>query len=206
MTRKPKAPPVAAYRPTEAERAKIEEVVKASRDRASGPDMKLALREDGVLTLQFAHADPETAAGLLMADLGTCFPAFMDGLTGQITKLGSHGNRADQGNSNFVLSVVRAVQPRDELEAMLGAQMGAIHAATMMIARRLNHVETIPQQDAAERAFNKLARTYAVQMEALKSYRCKGTQVVRVERVTVESGGQAVVGNVTRGGRGEDDK
>lgn len=47
MTKKPKPLPVAAYRPTDAERAKIEEVVQASRDRASGPDMKLALREDG---------------------------------------------------------------------------------------------------------------------------------------------------------------
>ena len=63
-------------------------------------------------------------------------------------------------------------------------------------------METIPQQHAAERALNKLARTYAAQMETLKRYRSKGTQVVRVERVTVESGGQAVVGNVAHGGRG----
>ena len=40
----------------------------------------------------------------------------------------------------------------------------------MMMARRLNHVETKPQQDAAERALNKLARTYAMRMEALKRY------------------------------------
>jgi len=29
-------------------------------------------------------------------------------------------------------------------------------------------VETIPQQDSAERAFNKLARTFVSQVEALK--------------------------------------
>jgi hypothetical protein len=76
----------------------------------------------------------------------------------------------------------------------------------MMLARRLNHVETIPQQDAAERALNKLARTFAGQMETLKRYRSKGTQTVRVERVTVESGGQAVVGHVAEGGRGGDER
>lgn len=85
---------------------------------------------------------------------------------------------------------------------MLAVQMGAIHQATMMLARRLNHVENIPQQDAAERALNKLARTYATQMEALKRYRTGGQQKVTVEHVTVNEGGQAIVGAVTHGGRG----
>ena len=35
---------------------------------------------------------------------------------------------------------------------------------------RLAHVENIAQQDAAERAFNRLVRTFAAQMEALKRY------------------------------------
>jgi hypothetical protein len=53
---------------------------------------------------------------------------------------------------------------------MLAAQMAAVHVATMKFARRLAHVDNIPQQDRAERAFNKLARTFAVQIEALKRY------------------------------------
>lgn len=97
---------------------------------------------------------------------------------------------------------MRAVKPRDELEAMLATQMGAIHAATMMLARRLNHVETIPQQDAAERALNKLARTFTTQMDSLKRYRTGGQQKVTVEHVTVNAGGQAIVGAVKHGGRG----
>lgn len=73
----------------------------------------------------------------------------------------------------------------------------------MMLARRLNHVETIPQLDAAERALNKLARTFAMQMDTLKRYRTGGQQKVTVEHVTVNSGGQAIVGTVEagRGGR-----
>ena len=82
-------------------------------------------------------------------------------------------------------------------EALLLTQMAATHQATMMMARRLNTVENIPQQDSAERALNKLARCYAAQMDTLKRYRSKGQQTVRVERVTVQDGGQAVVGNVT---------
>jgi hypothetical protein len=70
-----------------------------------------------------------------------------------------------------MLSVMKGVQPRDQLEAMLAAQMAAVHMATMTIAQRLAHVENIPQQDSAERAFNKLSRTFTTQMEALKRYR-----------------------------------
>ena len=73
----------------------------------------------------------------------------------------------------------------------------------MTMARRLNLADNLRQQDAAERALNKLARTYAAQLDGLKRYRSKGQQVVRVERVNVESGGQAVVGNVQHGGRAD---
>src|ERR1700730_15849925 len=89
---------------------------------------------------------------------------------------------------------------------MLAAQMAAVHNATMTFARRLAHVDNIPQQDSAERAFNKLARTFAAQVEALKRYRSGGEQTVQVEHVTVNEGGQAIVGNVSHGGRGSSEK
>ena len=101
-----------------------------------------------------------------------------------------------------MLSMVKGVQPRDQIEAMLAAQMAAVHKATMTFARRLNNVDNIPPQDSAERAFNKLARTFAAQVEALKRYRSAGDQTVRVEHVTVNEGGQAIVGNVSTGARG----
>src|SRR5262252_4930916 len=76
-------------------------------------------------------------------------------------------------------------KPKDQVEAMLAAQMAAIHRTTMTFARRLANVETIAQQDSAERALNKLARTYAMQMEALKRYRTGGEQKVTVQHVSV---------------------
>jgi hypothetical protein len=80
--------------------------------------------------------------------------------------------------------------------------MAAVHMATMTFARRLAHVQNIPQQDSAERAFNKLARTFSAQVEALKRYRTGGEQRVTVEHVTVNEGGQAIVGNVAHRGGG----
>jgi hypothetical protein len=87
---------------------------------------------------------------------------------------------------------------------MLAAQMAAVHMATMTFARCLAHIENIPQQDSAEGAFNKLARTFTAQVEALKRYRTGGEQRVTVQHVTVNEGGQAVVGHVSHapgGGR-----
>ncbi|MEH6648333.1 hypothetical protein [Sulfitobacter sp.] len=47
--------------------------------------------------------------------------------------------------------------------------------------------------------FNKLARTYTAQMEALRKHRNGGRQTVTVQHVNVENGGQAIVGNVQTG-------
>ena len=124
------------------------------------------------------------------------------GLISQTAMLGSHGKRLDPEATDFALGFVDAMNPEDAAETLLLAQMAAIHQATMMLARRLNHVENIPQQDAAERALNKLGRTFAAQMDTLKKYRTKGQQTVRVERVTVNEGGQAIVGDVQHGGAG----
>jgi hypothetical protein len=79
---------------------------------------------------------------------------------------------------------------------MLAAQMAAVHMASMTFARRLAHVENIPQQDSASNAFNKLTRTFAAQVEALKSYRSTVEQKRTVQHVHVAEGGQAIVGNV----------
>lgn len=161
------------------------------------PSLNLKI-EDGVL-----HIMPEGDLTRIAAAAGA--EGVAAGLISQLAALGSQGRRTDEGAASFALGFVHAMKPRDAAELALLAQMAATHQAAMMLARRLNHVETIPQQDAAERAFNKLLRSYAAQMETLKRYRSKGQQVVRVERVTVESGAQAVVGAVNHGGRAEDE-
>jgi hypothetical protein len=102
----------------------------------------------------------------------------------------------DEAGTNFALSIVKGVEPRDQIEAMLAAQMAATHLATMAFARRLASAENIVQQDSAGGVFVRLARTFAAQVEALKSYRTKGEQRMVVQHVNVADGGRAIVGNV----------
>jgi hypothetical protein len=94
---------------------------------------------------------------------------------------------------------LHGIGPQDEVEAMLAAQMAAVHSATMSSARRLNQADNTMQADSAERALTKLARTFTTQIEALKRYRTGGQQKMTVEHVHVHEGGQAIVGNVGGG-------
>ena len=110
------------------------------------------------------------------------------------------GSREGDGDDVFMTSVIKGIKPRDQLEVMLAAQMAAVHVATMTSAQRLVRADNMLMQDSAERAFNKLARTFATQMEALKRYRTGGEQKV-VQHVSVSDGGQAIVGNVTQAPR-----
>jgi hypothetical protein len=162
------------------------------------PRLNIEQTRERVLSLRFTGDKAR-----LLAATGNAH--VLDGLVKQIAALGSHGHVCDEAASNFALGFTDSMAPEDPAETLLVTQMAAIHQATMMMARRLNHVETIQQQDAAEKALNKLARTYATQVDSLKRYRSKGQQTVRVERVTVQDGGQAIVGNVETGGRGRDE-
>jgi len=164
--------------------------------RKRAPRVKLTA-ESGRISLDVDHANATTGWAMIMNAIGTDDLDFMRALLTQIASVGIRGSASDATGANFILSVVKSIEPRDELEAMLAAQMAAVHMATMTFASRLALVDTIPQQDSAERAFNKLARTFAVQMEALKRYRTGGEQKVTVQHVTVNEGGQAIVGAVS---------
>jgi hypothetical protein len=124
--------------------------------------------------------------------LGTSRPEFASGLVAQLGTLG----KASQEKLSFVASVVVGVQPRDQLEAMLAAQMAAIHNLMFDLSHGFSQATTFSQQIELLSSINKLARTYAVQLEALKRYRSKGEQKVTVQHVTVGEGGQAIVGDI----------
>ena len=162
------------------------------------PRIKLREDEEGLMHLEIKIA---SQASMVKA-IGTADTDFIEGLMVQLVNAGLQGHATDGKGVNFMLSVVKGIEPQDQIEAMLASQMAAVQMATMTFARRLAHTETIDQQDSAMRGFTKLTRCFTAQVEALKKYRSKG-QKVTVEHVTVNEGGQAIVGNV---GRGEDGK
>jgi hypothetical protein len=101
---------------------------------------------------------------------------------------------------NFMVSMVKGIEPKDTLEAALAVQMAAVHVATMRQASRLSSYLNPDSYSVAERALNRLARTFAAQVETLKKYRTGGEQKVTVQHVSVSDNAQAIVGNVSTGG------
>jgi hypothetical protein len=199
-TNKAKLPAVAEpYVRTEREAAAIEALADQRRKARPAPRLKVTPKGD-TNALDPDHPVPALGSALLMAAIGTTEPDFLEGLLRQLTNAGTQGRTPDEGGINFMLAVVKGIEPRDQIESMLAAQMAAVHMAAMTFARRLAHVDNIPQQDSAERTFNKLSRTFAAQMEALKRYRTSGQHRMIVEHVTVKEGGQAIIGNVSHGG------
>jgi hypothetical protein len=202
LNRGPAADIAKRYEPTPDERA-AREVVRARRKKT--PRVKAPVKS-GAAHLSVDHPDESYGCFLLMEALGTSEPDFFFGILTQLAKAASGVASVVERTLNFMVSVIKGVEPKDQLEIMLAAQIAAVHMLTMDFARKLNNVDNIPQQDSAERAFNKLARTFAAQVEALKRYRSSGEQKFTVEHVTVNEGGKAIVGNVTHGGPGTSEK
>jgi hypothetical protein len=184
------------YEPTTEERAAVMAFIARRQQKPLVPRLKVTHKGDASRSTP-DHPKPMLGQTLLMQALGTTDEDFYDGLLGHLANIGSGGKQVDERGLNFMVAVVKGIAPRDEVEAMLAVQMAAVHDATVTFARRLAHVDNIAQQDSAERAFNKLARTFAVQVEALKRYRTGGEQKVTVHHVTVNEGGQAIVGAVS---------
>jgi hypothetical protein len=197
--------PAVAYEPTTQERSAVEAHFKRRGRQKPAPRMKISRVEEATY-FKTDHKDERVGDLLLMEALGTADPDFLNGLVGQLAYAGTNGGGVDERGLNFMLATVRGVEPKDQVEAMLAAQMAAVHSATMTYARRLNHVETSVQQDSAERALNRLARTFASQVEGLRRYRTGGEQKVTVQHVSVTDNAQAIVGNVSTGGGGEKKK
>jgi hypothetical protein len=185
--------PRTPYQPTERERAAMEAF--NARRLAKRPAPKMNIPPGTKASIAVDHVDKKTGGTLILESLGLTDGDAFTGLMAQIVNAATKGREPQQESVNHSLALIQGIEPRDTIEAMLATQMAAVHNATMTFARRLNHVENIPQQDSASNAFNKLARTFAVQVEALNRHRGKGQQAIRVEHVTVAPGGQAIVGS-----------
>jgi hypothetical protein len=118
-----------------------------------------------------------------------------------ITGLGSLGKRGD-AYYGMLTNMAVEMEPKDAVEAMLITQMTATNAALSYALQQMVDAQHLQRIEAFDRIANKLARTFTIQVEALKKYRAKAQQIVRVERVDVREGGQAIVGDVTHHGGG----
>jgi hypothetical protein len=181
----------AVYKATPAELTALKKYL--ARLRAK-PSARFRASKDGSKRqIWFDHPDQDVGRALVMDALASADEDFLNGITNQLAHASAHDQGIDEHGLNFMLSVIKGIEPRDQLEAMLAAQMAAVHVAAMTLARDPAPVYTS--------AFNKLTRTFAMQMEALKRYRSGAEQKVTLQHVSVAEGGQAIIGDVTQAPR-----
>ena len=101
---------------------------------------------------------------------------------------------------NAALAMLSGIGPRDELEAMLAAQMVMTNHTAIRQLTKHHHAETVEAHEAHGNLANKMLRTFTMQVEALAKLRRGGKQIV--ERVHVSAGGQAVIAGTVNNNRG----
>lgn len=111
-----------------------------------------------------------------------------------------------QGHENYkdlavgaTMEALKALEPADPVEGMLAAQVVALHSASMECLRRASLGQAPDVASKLRKDGANLARAMTDMLAALDRKRGKGQQHIRVERVMVHEGGQAIVGNVTSG-------
>lgn len=159
----------------------------------ASPRVKLSRRR-----ISIDHPDPRAGERLLADALGAVDRDALDGLLKQLVKASVIGQKPDEANLAFMISMMKSIGPRDSIEAMLAAQMVCVHVTAMRCAHHLACANDIVSQDSASRALAKLVRTFPAQVEALNRYRNNGERAITVQSLSAQDGGKAIVGNVTQ--------
>lgn len=173
----------------------------AARVKATAPAPRFKIIKGKRTLISNDHPVPAFGQILIANAFGAASFEFSEGLINQLIGVSTNQGELDERKLNFIASAIKAAKPKDETEAMLLAQMVAVHMAAMTAASQLAQAETIPAHACAESAFTKLTRTYAMQTEALKRYRSHGEQKVTVEHISRDDRGQSTVGKGMRAGR-----
>jgi len=197
----------APFKPTKAERKLVQTLAERLRAKVPAPHFKVEQKSSKSVSVDQDHPDHLTGIAAILNAFGTINYEFADWLLGHLINGGCQATQSkplEARDLNGAAAAVAGIRPRDETEAMLATQMVAVHAAAIAALRRLKSVETIDQQDSNGSLAIKLLRTFTTQVETLQRLRGKGQQTVRVEHVTVNAGGRAIVGNVTRGAGAND--
>ena len=160
-------------------------------DQNSDQIASIKISGDGKIRKLSVEGPSQESISRLMAAFGTKDRDFFEGLISQIAAVRSREDEPASQAVGFLFSVVKNTQPRNELEAMLLAQMATCHKMAMDLTSRLNNPEEY-------RLFLKLMKTFADLKETFDRGRKATEQSFMVQNMTVKDGGQAIVGNVTQ--------
>jgi hypothetical protein len=131
---------------------------------------------------------------------GSNYQAFAETLLGSVLATIHTSTNDPQAATTRIAAAAAALaafKPNDEIEGMLAGQAVAMHHMAMECFRRAMLPDQHPDITSKLRKDGaNLCRGMVDMLDGLDRRRGKAPQVVRVERVVVYEGGQAIVGNV----------
>ena len=147
--------------------------------------------------------EPETPAAVadpLAEATGARDPEVAARLAQQVISVLSTDNlekEEEKWRVRSALSLLKRIEPQNELEGLLASQMIGVHEAAMeCLEQSRSPAQTPAGRDVNLKHAVKFMGLFPKQLEALDRLRGKGQQKMTVERVNVESGAQAIVGPV----------
>ena len=169
----------------------------AKKQRVGAP--KFGLDPNKADTIGIAHGDPD-ALEKLLATFAVEDRDAASFLNRHLVELSRERIEAgDLEIPNGALALLNELKPRDAAETMLCTQMiGAQILAMQCMRTAAFPATTAKSREASLRHAERMMRIFTQQLDALNKHRGKGQQKVTVEHVTVNEGGQAVVGNIDR--------
>jgi hypothetical protein len=140
----------------------------------------------------YAHQMAEQISeAQFMAAYGSKDPEFVWELIRQLANVGPHSKSPDVEGLKFALATVEGMAPRDPLEALICAQMAAVHSISMMYADRTSDAAPYTMDMAREeQSFTRLSRTYSALTTALDRHKNAGDRKVAAQQL-IADGAQA---------------
>lgn len=153
-------------------------------------------------TRQFANT-----AGVSLEELAKYFPSpeelrVMFGMrtdraanlvaTTAILGLGESGT----GFRDLLLAMGAELEPQDAIEAMLVTQIGLAHVGSMTAMGWMADARNDQVRESYSRIAARMKQAFISQIDALRRHRARTSAAVSVGQVTVNEGGQAIVGTV----------
>lgn len=126
-----------------------------------------------------------------MADFGSCDPDFAISFVTQLANLSVKGKKFDIATIRFSISFVRGLRPRDQISAWLGFHMVAAHLSGLINLNRINQAqfaEFNQQEENADRAVSRIARTSMALVDAFDRHQSGGEQKVTIRHMTAKEG------------------
>src|SRR5262245_39320006 len=117
---------VKPYEPTKREKSALEAFDNRMRRQKPAPRFKVVSTDENAADIRIDHKDQAVGSRLLLEATGTADADFLEHLIGQLADVGRSGKGVNEKGLNFMLSVVTGIEPRDQMEAMLAAQMAAV--------------------------------------------------------------------------------